>query len=432
MIADPLTLTARLEALLGAEWVTVADTSRWAMDGLQPALAVRPGDAEQVGAVLRLCGEACAAVVPWGGGTAIEVGNPPRAAPVALLTDRLCGLIEHDAANLTVTVGAGMTLGALDGVISGQGQFLPMEPPRAERATAGGAVAVNLNGPRRAHCGSARDLVIGARAAQADGTLIKAGGKTVKNVAGYDMCKLLVGSMGTLGVLTELTLRLLPVPETSRTVAVWGDDPSDLLRLSGRVLASPLLPAAVTVVDAVAAGALGRNAAGLLVRATGFEAAVARQVRDVTAWAAQADLDAETLEGEAEGALWQAIRDFAWVGDGIAIRVTVPSGDVPAVFGRLRSTLPASTGVVAHAASGTIWIHADPAGFTAAALGAVREISAGHSGNVLVARAPRGVKASGDVWAPVPPPRTLEIMRAIKQAFDPNGILNPGRFVAGL
>ncbi len=432
MIGDPISLAPRLEALLGGEWVTVGDTSRWAVDGVVPGIAVRPGDAEQVGAVLRLCGEAAAAVVPWGGGTAIEVGNPPRAAHVMLLTDRLSGLVEHDAANLTVTVGAGVTLGALDGVISGQGQFFPLEPPFSERATAGGAVAVNLNGPRRAHCGSARDLVIGARAAQADGTLIKAGGKTVKNVAGYDMCKLFIGSLGTLGVLTELTLRLLPVPETSRTVAVWGADPSDLLRLSGRVLASPLLPAAITVVDAVAGGALGRNAAGLFMRATGFEAAVARQVRDVTAWAAQAALDPETVEGEAEGALWQAIRDFAWVRDGIAIRVTVPSGDVPAVFGRLRSTLPTSTGVVAHAASGTIWIHADPAGFTATALDAVREISAGYSGNVLVARAPRALKASGDVWAPGPPPRTLEIMRAIKQVFDPVGILNPGRFVAGI
>lgn len=432
MIADPLTLVPRMEALLGAEWVTVADTSRWAVDGSIPSLAVRPGDAEQVGAVLRVCSEKGAAVAPWGGGTAIEIGNPPRAAHVVLLTDRLCGLVEHDAANLTVTVGAGMTLGALNGMISGKGHFLPLEPPRAEIATVGGTVSVNLNGPCSAHCGSARDLVIGARAAQADGTLIKAGGKTVKNVAGYDMCKLLVGSLGTLGVLTELTLRLLPVPEASRTVAIWGPDPSDLLRLSGRVLASPLLPAAVVMVDAVAASAFGRSAAGLLVHATGFEAAVARQVRDITAWAQQAALDAEALEGEAERGLWRAIRDFAWEGDGIAIRITVPSGEVPAVLGRLRATLPESSAVVAHVASGTIWIHADTVGFTAATLSAVKEISAGHSGNTLVARAPRGLKASGDVWAPEPPPRALEVMRAIKQAFDPNGILNPGRFVAGL
>lgn len=432
MMADPLTLAPRFEALLGAEWVTVAGTSQWSVDGLTPGLAVRPGDAEQAGAVLRLCGEAGVAVLPWGGGTAIEVGNPPRSFGVALLTDRLSGLVEHDAANLTVTVGSGMTLGALEGVICSRGQFFPLEPPHAERATAGGAVAVNLNGPRRAHCGSARDLVIGARAAQADGRLIRAGGKTVKNVAGYDMCKLLVGSLGTLGVLTELTLRLLPMPEVSRTVAVWGANPSDLLRLSGRVLASHLLPAAITVVDAASAGALGRNRPGLLVRATGFEAAVTRQVRDVTAWAAQAALDAETLEGTSEGALWQAIRDFAWQGEGIAIRVAVPSGEVPPVLARLRSIVPSSTGLVAHTASGTIWVHADPADFSAASLGAVKEILAGHHGNLLVARAPRELKAAGDVWAPAPHARTLQIMRGIKQAFDPGGILNPGRFVAGL
>lgn len=432
MIADPLTLVPRFEALLGAEWATVAGASRWAVDGLAPVLAVRPGDAEQVGAVLRLCGEAGAGVVPWGGGTAIEVGNPPRALHVALLTDRLSGLIEHDTANLTVTVGAGMALGALESAISARGQFLALEPPCAETATAGGAVAVDLNGPRRAHCGSVRDLVIGARAVQADGTLIKAGGKTVKNVAGYDICKLLVGSLGTLGVLTELTFRLLPVPEASRTVAVWSADPSDLLRLSGRVLGSLLLPASVTVVDAAAARALGRSTAGLLVRATGFDAAVARQVRDVTTWAVEAALDAETLEGEVECSLWRAIRDFGWQGDGVTIRVAVPSGEVPAAMARLRSTVPDSTGVVAHTASGTIWISADAAGFSATALGAVREVSAGHRGNALVARASRELKASGDVWSPAPHARTLEIMRAIKQALDPRGVLNPGRFVAGI
>ncbi len=432
MIADPMSLAPRFEALLGAEWVIAGDTSRWAVDGVVPGVALRPGDAEQVGAILRVCGEAGAAVIPWGGGTAVGVGNPPRASHVALLLDRLSALVEHDAANLTATVGAGMTLGALEGAIFGQRQFLPLEPPCAERATAGGAAAVDLNGPRRAHCGSARDLVIGAKAVQADGTLIKAGGKTVKNVAGYDMCKLLVGSLGTLCVLTELTLRLLPLPEASRTVAVWGVDTTDLLRLSGRVLASALLPAAVAVVDSVAASALGRGSAGLLVRATGFEAAVTRQVRDVIAAAEAEALGTEVLEGESETALWRAVRDFGWEGEGASIRVTVPSGEVPAAFGRLRPVLPAQSGVMAHAASGTVWVQTDPAALTPEALGAMREIASAHHGNVLLARAPLRLKAAGDVWAPAPLPRTLQIMRAIKQAFDPRGILNPGRFVAGL
>jgi glycolate oxidase FAD binding subunit len=192
-------VVSRLEALLGAEFVTTAGTSGRAVEGTIPAAVVRPADAGQVAAVLRVCAEAGAAVVPWGGGTAIEIGNPPRAADVVLLTDRLSRLVDHDHSNLTVTVEAGITLGALGAALAAHHQFLPLEPPRAESATAGGAIAVNLNGPRRMRYGSARDFVIGMRAALADGRVIKAGGKTVKNVAGYDMAGSSSGRSGRSG-----------------------------------------------------------------------------------------------------------------------------------------------------------------------------------------------------------------------------------------
>ncbi|MGQ0549113.1 MAG: FAD-binding oxidoreductase [Armatimonadota bacterium] len=419
-----------MEALLGPGRVTTTTLARWAVDGIIPRMIVRPADAAQVGAVLRLCGEVGAAVVPWGGGTAIDVGNPPRAADVILLTDRFSRVVDHDHSNLTVTVQAGAALGALARTLAGERQFLPLEPPRAEAATVGGTAAVNLNGPRRMLYGGARDLVIGIRVVQANGVEIKWGGKTVKNVAGYDMCKLFVGSMGTLGVLTELTLKVFPLPETSRTLLIWGRDLQAMLALAGRAVASPLLPVAVSVLNPAAGAALGRRSPALLIRAEGFEPAVARHERDITAWAAQADMEAQTLSGDVEGTAWRTIRDFGWQDGAAAVRLTTPAAAVAEVVDRLQALLPSGAAVVAHAGSGATWIRLDAADVSENVLSALRELAARHAGHLLLARGPRDLKATSDVWSPAP--AALGVMRALKQAFDPQNIMNPGRFVAGL
>lgn len=423
---------SRLETLLGAESVGASGTDAWAVDGLAPAAVIRPADAEQIAAVLRLCAECGAAVVPWGGGTAMSVGNVPRAVDIVLRTDRLSAVVEHDHANLTATVQAGITLGALGAELATHNQFLPLEPPHAEAATAGGAVAVNLNGPRRIRYGGARDLVIGLRAALPDGSVIRAGGKTVKNVAGYEMGRLFVGSLGTLGVLTELTFKVSPLPEMSRTVTAWSRDPADLINVVDRLFASALTPSAVALVNAAAARALGRDAWGLLVRAEGVEPAVARHERDLGGWASAAGLEVEVLDGDRETALWASVRDFGWNGKSAATRVSVPPGTRAILIDALMSLLPASAALAADLSTGTTWVAFDDADTVAPTLPGLRAAAERLSGNVLAARVPRDVKAAGDVWTPPPPPPALEIMRSLKQAFDPHHILNPGRFTAGL
>ncbi len=430
MIADPAALSSRFEALLGSGRVTVTNLSRWTVDGVVPRVVVRPADAEQIGAVLRVCAENGAAVIPWGGGTAMDLGNLPRAADVVVLTDRLSRVIEHDHSNLTVTVQAGITLGDLDRTMGEHRQFLPLEPPRADVATAGGAVAANLSGPRRMFYGGPRDLVIGMRVLQAHGSFIKMGGKTVKNVAGYDMGKLFVGSLGTLGVITEVTFKVFPLPETSRTIAIWGADLAALTALAGTVLASPLLPSAVTIANHGAAAALERGTPGLLVRAQGVGAAVERHERDIKGWASQPGLNVEAFTGDAEADLWRAIRDFGWGGQRAAVRLTVPPGETPAVLGHVRTLLPASAGIVAHLGTGVLWAAVEAADVTPALMSALREVGVEHSGYLLLARGPHSLKAQGDVWSPEP--RALPVMQALKKTFDPHGILNPGRFVARL
>ena len=427
MIADIDALHPRLETLLGRGATTTPDGARWTIDGLTPHLIARPADAEQAAAMLRVCAEVRAAVVPWGGGAHIDIGNPPRAADVILLTERLSRIVDHDHANLTVTVEAGARLGGLATVLAERGQWLPLEPPHAEEATVGGAAAVGLTGPRRATFGAARDLAIGVRAALPNGSVIKWGGKTIKNVAGYDMAKLFVGSLGTLGLLTELTLKVYPLPETTRTIAAWSRDLGAAAALASLILTSPLLPTAVTVVNRTA----DALRPGVLVRVEGIEAAANRHERDLLSWASQADMAAEVLTADRERALWQQLRDTGWGEGEAAVRLSVKAGSVPDVLSELEATLPASARIVAHVPAGTIWIAAAVA-VLAPVLAALRDLTQRHAGHLLLARAPREVKAEGDVWFPAPASATLSLMRGLKQTFDPHTILNPGRFVAGL
>src|SRR5215216_374284 len=180
------------------------------VDGVRPEAVVRVASADDVGAVMRLASSQRLAVIARGGGTMVDLGNPPRRMDVVLDVTRLNRIVEYHPQDLTVTVEAGVTIGELQRTLGEHGQMLALDPPLEERATVGGVLATNAWGPRR-H-GTARDLVIGSRAVLADGSRIRAGGKVVKNVAGYDLNKLLIGSLGTLAVITEATFKLAPRP----------------------------------------------------------------------------------------------------------------------------------------------------------------------------------------------------------------------------
>ncbi|OFX33061.1 MAG: hypothetical protein A2Z07_00710 [Armatimonadetes bacterium RBG_16_67_12] len=159
---------------------------------------------------------------------------------------------------------------------------------------------------------------------------------------------------------------------------------------------------------------------------------MARHERDISGWASGVGLEVEALAGDRETAVWQAVRDFGWKGEAAAVRLSVPPGATAALLDDLRSMLPESAGLVVDLGTGTVWIGFDAATSAASALPGLRALVERVSGNLLAARAPREVKALADVWSPSPPPRALEIMRDLKQSFDPHHILNPGRFVAGL
>jgi len=421
-------LTRQLESELGAAAVSAEPgaLAAHAVDGKVPALVCAPAAPEQLAAALGICSEAEAAVIPWGGGTAMAIGNPPRRADVIVKTHQLDRIIDHDHANLTVTVQSGIALTTLQAALAPQKQFAPFDAPLPERSTLGGIVAANLNGPRRSSWGSVRDLVIGMKVVLASGEQIKAGGKVVKNVAGYDMCKLFTGSLGSLGIITELTVRVAPVPERSATGVAWGSF-EQAEKLAGETTNSRLLPAAVF---------LRNNAVEqhwrLAVSFEGFTETVARQLRELNSLAQRLGMRSETLGADNQQPVWQELRDSPLAAGQLVFRMTVPRKSLAQLIRALEispSGAPAPA-IVADMAMGTIWIVGAANQTFAGDFSQLISLAQQQRGHAVMFASPAELKQGVEVWGPAPP--ALALMREIKQKFDPMGLLNPGRFIGGL
>ncbi len=403
------------------------------VDGQTARVLCSPATPEQVAAILRICSETNAAVVPWGGGTAIRIGNLPRRVDVVIKLDRLNRLVEHDPANLTATVQSGIMLSALREFLAPKNQFLPFDPPGYARATVGGVVASNLNGPRRSYYGSVRDLVIGMKVVLASGEQIKAGGKVVKNVAGYDMCKLFVGSLGTLGIIIEVTLRVAPIPETAATLLASGTLPR-VLQFADELSQSKLLPSAVFVLNANASktAEVGQSHWRVAVSCEGFEKSVARHLNDTREMAKRIGLGTEILQENDHIRFWDEAREFPLRGDRLVYRVTVPRASTADVIQAVHSgsTVDLRPEIVSDAAVGIVWISSNTGNLAAKWFVKLIAKAREHRGHTIILAAPPHLKQAVDVRGPAPP--SLSIMREIKRQFDPHGMLNPGRFMAGI
>lgn len=418
-------LAQRLRASLGSDAITneASVLGDHKVDGLAPSLICTPASAEQIVAAVKICAEAQAAITPWGGGTAMKLGNPPRALEVVVKTSGLNRVIEHDAANLTATVQSGMSLAALQATLAPQKQFAPLDAPAPERSTIGGIVAANLNGPSRASYGSVRDLVIGMKVVLASGETIKAGGKVVKNVAGYDMCKLFTGSLGTLGIITEITLRMAPLPVSTATVIAAGRS-AELTVLAKQLAQTKLLPSATFLLQAGASAPWQ-----LAVSFDGFAETVARQVNQLAAMMQPLGLSQEIIDGESEQQRWRGIGDLPLAPHRVVYRVTMPRSAVTETLATLAGW-SANLSFAADLAMGTTWLSqaADPRAENL--LPRLAELAQKQRGHAILFAAPPWLKQGIDIWGPVTPAHGL--MAKIKQEFDPNGLFNPGRFIGGL
>ncbi|MGI8588726.1 MAG: FAD-binding oxidoreductase [Chloroflexia bacterium] len=419
-----ISFAAELAAIVGADHVRPA-TPADAVDGVTPAWAVAPGSAEEVAALLARADAAGAVVVPRGSGTKLTWGNQPEAADLLLEMRRLDALLEHAWGDMTATVQAGCTVARLQSALAEQGQRLALDPLWPERATVGGMLATNDSGSLRARFGSLRDLVLGVTVALPDGTLAKSGGKVVKNVAGYDLPKLMTGALGTLGVITEATFRLHPMPADTLSFSIGAPGTAEATGLLRGIADSSLVPTGVQF------RASGDMAPAVDVHIEGIAAALDGQIAMLCAIVRAAGC------GEAVGAgpeVWRA-REALWEGEGAALVCKL--GVLPAEMGRLCvqvAEVAAACGLgwrlVAQAVGvATLRLEGDGPALPAA-LSALRAALAAAGGSVVVLDCPPEMKPGLDAWGAAGD--ALPLMRRVKAEFDPRRTLNPGRFVGGI
>jgi glycolate oxidase FAD binding subunit len=401
-----------------------------------PLAAVLPRDETDVARLLALAWEAGLGVVPWGGGAHQCVGHRPTRYDLALDLRRLDRVVAYEPADMTATVQAGVNLAALQRRLGEGGQFWPLDPPLADRATVGGIVAANLSGPLRCRYGTVRDLVLGVRVAHADGTITKAGSRVVKNATAYDLTKLYAGSFGTLGVLVEATLRLQPRSAVERTWCVTGSALAACHDVGMRVLGSHLMPSRLELLDAGGATACGVIPSGpsLVVSFAGVGDAVRDQGATLEAWAGDCGLLAREMTQP--GQWWGTMRDFPWrtgapgeAGCRALWRGSVLPSECAKAMEAVRDALAgceevAVAATVSHGVLRGEMRAQDPA-TTARGLSSAREALGALEGFLVVLDAPEPVRAVVDEWGPTPAEAAL--MRQIRLAFDAKGVVNSGR-----
>jgi len=471
-----------LERQLGPGQVQTGSsiTAQYAVDEVKPRGVVFPRNTGEVSQVVKLARSAKLALVPWGSGSKMSMGNPPTRLDIVLCTSRMNHILDVDTANLTATVEAGVkfrdvqarlatqddrcylplkTLASEgDGYIcsdrSKSGCFLPLDPPFSKTATMGGIVAANSSGSRRLLYRLPRDLILGVRFVSAEGDIIGTGGKTVKNVSGYDISKLIIGSCGSLGILCETTFRLLPLPEKMETLLLSFGTFSDACAFVDAVMESTLLPAALDLLNTGALRNLsfkigddpGSRGYVVAVALEAFDQAVDRMRREMLEMAGSLGVENHRrIEEEDHRLFWLAVSELIPSLAGrfpglISLKLNYPIShgkNIVTFAGQLLSERGLENTIVAHGGSGLCSINLlmDEAGHREMdkvlhVINQLRSRCIEGGGNLVVERARTALKPSLNVWGNLE--QDFPIMNQIKQTLDPAGTLSPGRYVGGL
>ncbi|MBV8885725.1 MAG: FAD-binding oxidoreductase [Chroococcidiopsidaceae cyanobacterium CP_BM_RX_35] len=391
--------------------------------GTHPQCIVYPNTQAELAEVIACAQYHKVRVLPCGSGSKISWGGLVEDVSVVVSTERLNQLIQHAVGDLTVTVEAGTKFADLQATLAKERQFLALDPTAPESATLGGIVATSDTGSWRQRYGGVRDQLLGISFIRADGQIAKAGGRVVKNVAGYDLMKLLTGSYGTLGIVTQVTFRVYPLPETSATVVLTGTTEA-IAQAATTLRASALTPTAADLLSNQLVAHLGiGQGLGLVTRFQSIKESVVEQSAQILAIGQHLGLQGTFYSDGNEVNLWQKLREQIGAAT-TELAITCKIGVMPL---QAVATLAQMEVGLIHAGSGLGWLRLANAQMRDVV--EMRSLCQSHSGFLTVLEAPMTLKQQMDTWGYTG--NALNVMRRIKQQFDPKNILSPARFVGG-
>lgn len=396
-----------------------------------PSCLVYPNTPAQLQSVIRTSYNQNWRLLSCGSGSKLGWGGLSNKLDLVVSTKHLNRIIDHAVGDLTVTVEAGVKFADLQEVLGKVGQFLPIEPAYPEEATLGGIVATADSGSLRHRYGGIRDMLLGFSFIRSDGQLAKAGGRVVKNVAGYDLMKLFTGSYGTLGIFTELTFRLYPIPPASATVVLIGK--SEVITTATQLLlASALTPTAVDLLSPQLVKQLGfGQGMGLMVRFQSVAESVNEQSSRLLSIGQKLELQS-TIYPEDNEQLWQLLSQQIWTSSEkpvIICKIGVLPTAATSILRQLDQLPTAQMGLI-HAGSGLGLLQLDASTVTAQTIIELRQFCQAQNGFLTILSAPATMKKQLDIWGYNG--NALELMRLLKQQFDPKNLLSPNRFVGGI
>jgi glycolate oxidase FAD binding subunit len=402
------------------------DLSRLTVDGFAVGRALEPETPAEVADILATAASAGEAVIPVGGGTLIGLGNPPERADVALSTRRLSRILAHEPADLTLSVEAGVTLSDLQAALGEQGQWLPIEGPLPAETTIGGLIATAFTSPRKFGSDGLRDLLVGISVAHPTGAISKAGGTVVKNVTGFDMMRLYHGSLGTLGLILSANFKVLPRPRAEATWRGMFATRDESLSAASKLLALRGRPVALEILSTSESGW------ELLARYEGRELTVALMVAEATGAIGS---PTELSEHQDSAIIWQRLVDryaSGTTGDRLLIRATCRPRETPAVASIATSVAERANGASVQISPGLgrVDMEIPLAGISTDQRDELLNPLEAVASSVAILDAPPTWKAGRDVWGTTP--ETLDLMQALKNEFDPQRVINPGRFAGSI
>jgi len=425
------------------------------LDGKIPKIVVFPKTIDEVSKIVSFANQGRMTIIPRGNGTKMGMGGIPKKVDIVLSTNRLNRTTDCDCDNLTLSIESGITLTEVQKRLAqeGKGYFLPLDPPYTDKATLGGTVATNSSGPKRLLYGTARDLIIGMKTVFPNGDIVVSGGKTVKNVSGYDMCKLMIGSFGTLGIICEITFKLLPLPEKEATLLLPFSRIEEADSFVHEIMRSQLLPASIEILNGMAVKKMrfpvpmiSNENYLLAIGLEGVSETIGRQISEMSEMGkSSGGREALTLNSEKHHAFWIATRDFSKVlaeeyPNLISLKsnfLISKSGEMMESCERMAKEMGMDCAFICHSGNGILYAYILPEKNLRSKIGSFIELieklrseAVKNEGNLVVESSPLSIKKKVNVWGQLRIDH--QIMYRLKEAIDPVGILNPGRFVGGI